>query len=106
MGGTVHGRAGGGGGRAGPSSRRWWSGQPWRRRRARGVGLRIVHAWHFSPAYDDLVFAGGDRTELETELRSSFSAALHDLLSTYPDVAFELVVQHGRPGDVLAREAG
>ena len=73
--------------------------------RARGVGLRIVHAWHFSPAYDDLVFAGGDRTELETELRSSFAAALDDLLSTYPDVAHELVMQHGRPGDVLAREA-
>lgn len=72
--------------------------------RSRAVGLRIVHAWHYS-GYDDLVFAGAAGTEHEDGLRAAFTGALRDLLAEYPDVDTELVVEHGRHADVLVRQS-
>lgn len=74
--------------------------------RSRGVVLRIVHAWSYSPGYDDLVFVGTARIELEDRVRSALDHALGDLLAEYPDVRTELVIRHGGEADVLVREAG
>ena len=73
--------------------------------RARGVGLRIVHAWQLQPRLRRPGVRRGRPHRARDGAALLLLAALHDLLSTYPDVALELVMQHGRPGDVLAREA-
>jgi nucleotide-binding universal stress UspA family protein len=73
--------------------------------RARNAGLRIVHAWHYSSAFDDLVFEGDARVEHEGTLRNALSDALQEVLAEYTDVEVEIVVEHGHPGELLTRES-
>ncbi|MFC7493563.1 MULTISPECIES: universal stress protein [unclassified Nocardioides] len=73
-----------------------------RQRRAR---LRIVHAWHYDDAYEDLLLAGDVVRRIEDELRRDLDRELAPTLHKNPDVAVELVVQHARAADALTRES-
>ena len=72
---------------------------------ARAAGLRIVHAWHYSSAFDDLVFEGDARVEHEAHLRTSISQAVQEIRADYPDVEVEIAVEHCHPGDLMTRES-
>ena len=71
---------------------------------ARGVTLRVVHAWHYGP-YDDVVFAGVDEQRHSDELAEQVRAELAPLAATFRDTALDLVVHHGRPADALVAES-
>jgi nucleotide-binding universal stress UspA family protein len=73
--------------------------------RARQVPLRIVHAWRYSDAYDDVVFEDGARTAQEDHLRQVLAHGLADVLAEYDDVEAELVLRHGHAADVLVEES-
>jgi nucleotide-binding universal stress UspA family protein len=65
--------------------------------------VRILHAWHYSDAYDDLVFIGGRQDDIE---RRELMAALEPLLATYPDIEIDVVVRRARAADALVEESG
>ncbi|MBB3043762.1 universal stress protein [Nocardioides soli] len=67
--------------------------------------LRIVHAWHFDDAYDDLVLVGGAARAFEDELRHDLEREVAPTLRRHPDVAVELVVRHARAADMLTEES-
>ena len=70
--------------------------------RLRRATLRILHAWHYSDAYDDVVFVGNEQSRSEeSELRDGLSP----LLAAYPDVAIDVVVRHARAADALVHES-
>lgn len=71
----------------------------------RGARLRIVHAWHFSDQYDDLVFAGSAGHAYEEELRRDHTRELHQTFKRHPDTAVDLVVEHAHAGDLLTAES-
>ena len=71
----------------------------------RGGRVRLVHAWHYSDSYDDLVFAGSASGAHEEHLRRELGAALSPLLAELPDVPVELVALHARPADALVAES-
>ena len=73
--------------------------------RARGGALRLVHAWQYTEAYDDIVFEGARRRAHEDRLRRDVDAALAPLVADYPDVPVEVVVSHGRPADRVVAES-
>ena len=68
-----------------------------------GATLRILRAWHYSDAYDDLIFTTPDQDEVE---KRNLMQALTPLLSTYPDVAIDIAVRHARAADALVDESG
>ncbi|ABL80517.1 MULTISPECIES: universal stress protein [unclassified Nocardioides] len=71
----------------------------------RGGRARLLHAWHYSDAYDDLVFAGAGAEDHEARLLRELEAGLAPLLAEHPDVPVELVPVHARPADVLVAES-
>jgi nucleotide-binding universal stress UspA family protein len=71
----------------------------------RGGRVRLLHAWHYSDSYDDLLFAGSAGRAHEARLRHDFEAALAPLVAEHPDVPVEPVPIHARPADVLVAES-
>lgn len=67
--------------------------------------VRLVHAWHHSDSYDDLVFAGAAGEAHKDHLRRELGDAVAPLLAETPDVPVELVTVHARPADVLVAES-
>ena len=67
-----------------------------------GATLRIVHAWHYSDAYDDVIFVGNEQNLTEER---ALRDGLSDLLAAYPDVVVDVVVQHARAADALVHES-
>lgn len=72
----------------------------------RNARLRLVHAWHVSDAYDDMVFHGEVLRHHEGELRRNLMRELAPTLARHPEVPTELVIRHRRPADVLVAEGG
>jgi nucleotide-binding universal stress UspA family protein len=73
--------------------------------RRRGTNLRLLHAWHYSSAYDDLVFDGDSGRRHEAEQTRALDSGFEALLARYPDVKTEVVVRHARPADALVEES-
>lgn len=73
--------------------------------RQRGGRLRIVHAWHYNDAYDDLVFEGEAAQTHGEELCAKLELDLGPALRRHADVSTEIVVRHARPADLLTLEA-
>jgi nucleotide-binding universal stress UspA family protein len=67
--------------------------------------LRVVHAWHYSDAYDDVVFAGEAAAVHAKELESDLDRDLAPILRRHADVPVELVVRHARPAEALTLES-
>ena len=68
-----------------------------------GARLRILHAWHYSDAYDDLIFTGHHQDEVE---KRDLVQALAPLLADYPDVETDVTARHARAADALVDESG
>jgi nucleotide-binding universal stress UspA family protein len=71
----------------------------------RGAAVRLVHAWHLAPAYDDVLAAdkGWQRS-----VEESVHAAADELRAKHPTVPTEVVVDHEFPVEALveaSREA-
>ncbi|WP_459976165.1 universal stress protein, partial [Nocardioides pyridinolyticus] len=75
-----------------------------REARSRGVGLRVVHAWHYS-VYDDVVFPGAEARRHSDQLTDQIRAHLDPVAATFADVPVELVVRQARPADALVAES-
>ena len=73
--------------------------------RGRQVPLRILHGWHYTDGYDDVVFDDEARTAHEIELRLMLTERLATLLAEYDDVQTELVIQHAHAADALVDES-
>lgn len=71
----------------------------------RGGRARLLHAWHYSDAYDELVFAGSVARDHEARLRRDLEAGLAPLVAEHPGVPVELVPVHARPADALVAES-
>lgn len=67
-----------------------------------GATLRILHTWHYSDSYDDLVF---DRQHQDAVEKRDLMDALSPLLETYPDVEIDVVVEHARAAEALVEES-
>lgn len=67
--------------------------------------VRLVHAWHYSETYDDLVFAGAAGHAHEDRVRRDLEAALAPLLAEHPEVPVEVVATRTRPADLLVAES-
>ncbi|GAA4744022.1 universal stress protein [Nocardioides endophyticus] len=73
--------------------------------RRRGTSVRLLHAWHYSTAYDDLVFEGDAGRRHEAEQAEGLTAGLEAMLARYRDVQTEVVVVHARAADALVDES-
>lgn len=73
--------------------------------RRRGGRVRLVHAWHYSDSYDDVVLAGSAVVAYDDQLREQLGSALAPLLAEFPDVPAELVSVRARPADLLVAES-
>lgn len=69
--------------------------------RARHAPLRVLHTWHFTDHYDDVVFEGDAGTRHETQLLADLQEQLAPLLEDYPDVATQVRAQHAHVADAL-----
>ena len=69
--------------------------------RARGCGVRVLHAWHYRDPYDDLVFSGAAGDAHTEERRRLLADRLAGVLGEYADVPVELAVVHRRAADAL-----
>lgn len=74
--------------------------------RARGCGVRVLHAWHYRDPYDDLVFDEPAGAAHSDERRLLLADRLAPVLREYDDVPTELVVVHERAADALVRAGG
>ncbi len=74
--------------------------------RARGCGVRVLHAWHYRDPYDDLVFDEPAGEAHSDERRRFLADRLAAVLSEYDDVPTELVVVHERAADALVGTCG
>jgi nucleotide-binding universal stress UspA family protein len=73
--------------------------------RLRGAKLRLLHAWHYSNAYDDVVFDAEGTARHDAEQVQAITADLAPLLAEYPDVETEVVARHARAGQALVDES-
>ncbi|HEY0951164.1 universal stress protein [Nocardioides sp.] len=71
----------------------------------RGGSLRLVHAWHHTDAYDDVVSAGAAGAAHEERVRRDLDAALAPLLAEHPDVPVEVIATRDRPADALVAQS-
>ena len=71
----------------------------------RGGSLVLVHAWHHSDTYDDVIFAGATGQAHEDRVRRDLDAALAPLLAEHPDVPVEVIAIRDRPADVLVEQS-
>ncbi|GAA4381888.1 universal stress protein [Nocardioides caricicola] len=71
----------------------------------RGVGLRVVHAWRYSEAFDGVVFEGERQSHHSSELADEIRAQLAPLERKFSGVPVELSVRHGRAADTLVTES-
>ncbi|GEP38364.1 universal stress protein [Nocardioides psychrotolerans] len=74
--------------------------------RARQAPLRVLHTWHFTDHYDDLVFEGEAGTRHETQLLADVTERLAPLLEEFPDVATLVRTQHAHVADALQAASG
>jgi nucleotide-binding universal stress UspA family protein len=73
--------------------------------RAAGSVLRVVHAWWFPTAYEDLSVDPVAAAEWTERARHEVEEALAGPRAEYPDVPVEIDVGHGRPADLLLEHA-
>lgn len=73
--------------------------------RRRNCRLRLLHAWYYNHAYDDLVFEGEAGRAHSAAQSQDLVAGLAPLLAEYPDVEAAVVVEHARTADALVRES-
>lgn len=71
---------------------------------ARGAGLRVVHAWHYS-VYDSTVFPDAEEQRHSDELAERIRAMLSPLADKFADVPVDVVVHHARAADALVAES-
>ena len=74
--------------------------------RARHAPLRVLHTWHFTDHYDDLVFEGEAGARHEAQLLADVQDQLTPLLEDYPDVETEVRTQHAHVADALQAASG
>lgn len=67
--------------------------------------LRVLHAWWFPSAYEDLSVDPAAAAEWTERARHEIEEALAGPRAEYGDVPVEIEVQHGRPADVLLAQA-
>lgn len=72
---------------------------------ARGVALRVVHAWQYSQAFDDVVFEGERQANHSSRLADEIREDLAAFEQKFSGVPVELSVQHGRAADAIAKES-
>ena len=73
--------------------------------RTAGTVLRVVHAWWFPTAYEDLSVDPVAAAEWTERARHEIEEALAGPRAEYPDVPVEIDVSHGRPADLLLEHA-
>lgn len=73
--------------------------------RRRGCRVRLLHAWYYNHAYDDLVFEGAAGDAHSARQVQDLLVGLGPLLEEYPDVEATVVVEHARTADALVRES-
>lgn len=71
---------------------------------ARGVPLRVVHAWRLDGGYEDIVSATAI-AEWRAQQRESLAGAVQEVGARHPDVPVELEVRYERPADVLVEQS-
>jgi nucleotide-binding universal stress UspA family protein len=71
---------------------------------ARGVPLRVVHAWRLDGGYEDLVGATAAE-EWRVQQLESLAQVLQQVRVRHPDVPVEPEVRYARPGDVLVEHS-
>ena len=83
------------------------SGEPWQVVRAAfawaaetGASIRVVHAWHLDPAYDDII-TGRVATDWRQERLEAMAERLAPIVADYPGVHYELEVLHQWPAQAL-----
>lgn len=74
--------------------------------RARRAPLRVLHTWHFTDHYDDLVFEGQAGVRHEAQLLADVIERLRPLLEEYPDVETQVRTQHAHVADALQAASG
>jgi nucleotide-binding universal stress UspA family protein len=76
-------------------------GQAFSRASARGATLTVVTAWEVPDPYFDRIEARTHAADWEEEGRRVIDEVAAEWRTAYPDVAFDVRVQHGRPAEVL-----
>jgi nucleotide-binding universal stress UspA family protein len=71
----------------------------------RGAGLRVLHAWHLDPEYDDIV-TGRVRDDWAARVRADLLGAAERLADEFPKVDIEAEVQHQWPAEALVEASG
>lgn len=74
--------------------------------RARGVPLRVLHAWHFTDQFDDLVLEGEAGRDHQAQLLVDVTEGLAPLLGDFPDVETQVSAEHGHVTDALVGASG
>ena len=69
---------------------------------ARGLALRLVHAWRLAAEYDDIVATD---PRWVPEVQAAIASASTELATKYPEVSLDIQVRHDWPADVLVRAA-
>lgn len=72
---------------------------------SRSASLRVLHTWHYSDAYDDVVFPGSEKDAHSAALSVDLRTQLGPLADKFTDVPLDLDVRHGRAADELLRES-
>jgi nucleotide-binding universal stress UspA family protein len=65
-----------------------------------GASIRVVHAWHLDPAYDDII-TGRVAGEWRQERLEVMAERLAPVIADYPGVRYELEVRHQWPAEAL-----
>jgi nucleotide-binding universal stress UspA family protein len=83
------------------------SGEPWQAVHAAfawaaeiGASVRVLHAWHLDPAYDDII-TGRVASEWRQERLAAMAERLAPIAQDYPGVHYELEVRHQWPAEAL-----
>lgn len=74
--------------------------------RARGCGVRVLHAWHYRDPYDDLVFDEPAAEAHSDERGRMLADRLAGVLAETDGVPVELEIVHDRAADALVRACG
>ena len=73
--------------------------------RASGAEVRLVHAWRVTGGYDDMIAGRVRPAEWSGAQREIVLERTEDLRAAYPDVVFDVHVEHGQAARVLAHES-
>ena len=69
--------------------------------RVRRAPMRVLHAWHFTDQFDDLVFEGEAGRDHEAQLLADVTEGLAPVLAGVPDVETEVSAEHSHVTDAL-----